>query len=784
MFRGCTSIKSAANVTLKATAPLAYRSMFQGCTSLKIGANITSSSLAMNACRNMYNGCSNLSYIKMLALNVSTDSNAGHLADWVTGVAPTGTFIKHKDATWDITGNSGVPEGWEIVYEDNEGNQTSATMVSGYVTTNEASTYSLRRSVSNPTISNVNVGIYGTTMTTTTDENGYYEFPKTSEEFENGSLICYANGYEPQIIDINGNNNIDVAMAPQAYDEMFEFDYSVQKVSVFDVLYSNFIRIDVPGKTEDVVNEFEISVNDEAKSWLGARSFRYIVPTRDGVPIADMPPYITCDFDVEENKGRERVGYIKVQHSGGWSGTFTVIQNGALLPNDIPSDAFKVVRPGVTPWFMTREGGDFPDYWWGRAEKVLYINNELLIPSGSVYVPGVTEHTTVQYCLSEIGEYSSDSLSNWCFDYGKDEGWWNAPDYNGFNHYGINIGPRSGFDVAKATHRTVVITFLVKNYNNTIGNYMAFNVRIVQCKNNITEKEFNEIVAKYGPSNYDGTMNSLSRFSFGELPTPDKVIRGTTPYVTTYEWSNGSYSSPKFGECDRVLYLTNKKNMVAFEINYPDGIKHVNSTVFSCRDGEDNVLENWLKRDGNGSYTIGSTTDFIPKNGENHRVIDFNFTFYFHQGTNKPYKRYDIPFKVVQCKEGITYKELAALVAKYGTSNYDGTMGRLDAFEFWRENNNINIDNLTGTWVDKNNTARSMTIIKRNGSYTFQTGASTFVGEFNLQISENDEVIIVGSADQNNNEWNHRYILQELTATTMKWVATDDNSIIYEYIRA
>jgi hypothetical protein len=140
--------------------------------------------------------------------------------------------------------------------------------------------------------------------------------------------------------------------------------------------------------------------------------------------------------------------------------------------------------------------------------------------------------------------------------------------------------------------------------------------------------------------------------------------------------------------------------------------------------------------------------------------------------------------RLVQCKKGITEKEFNELVAKYGTSNYDGTMGRLDAFEFWRENSNINIDNLTGTWVDKNNTARSMTIIKRNGSYTFQTGASTFVGEFNLQISENDEVIIVGSADQNNNEWNHTYILQELTATTMKWVATDDNSIIYEYIRA
>ena len=184
----------------------------------------------------------------MLAKNISTDSNAGHLADWVTGVASTGTFVKHKDATWNIVGNSGVPEGWEVIYEDEEGNHTSAKMVSGYITTNESSTYSLRRTVSNSPVSNVNVGIYGTTMTTTTDENGYYEFEDASNEFENGSLICYSNGYDTQIIDINGSNNVDIQMTPQVCDETFKFDYSVLRVSVFQMGYGNFIRIDVPGK--------------------------------------------------------------------------------------------------------------------------------------------------------------------------------------------------------------------------------------------------------------------------------------------------------------------------------------------------------------------------------------------------------------------------------------------------------------------------------------------------------------------------------------------------------
>ena len=279
-------------------------------------------------------------------------------------------------------------------------------------------------------------------------------------------------------------------------------------------------------------------------------------------------------------------------------------------------------------------------------------------------------------------------------------------------------------------------------------------------------------------------MNDLSKFCFGELPEPNEVIIGTTPYVTTYEWSNSTYTPPLYGYCNRVLYLTHESTLVPFKIVYPDGVSSVDYSVFVCRDGGDNNLDNWLKRDGNGNYDIGSKTDFIPKNGENHRVIEFNFRFQLYQGVNKPYKRYDIPYKVVQCKEGITREEFKALVVKYGTSSYDGTMGRLDDFEFWKENNNINIDNLTGTWVNKKDTTIGMSIVKRNGSYTFQTGASTFVGEFNLQISENDEIIIVGSADQNNNEWKHRYILQELTATTMKWVAIDDKSIIYEYIRA
>ena len=59
----------------------------------------------------MFYGCSKLNYIKMLA----TDISASYCLDnWVYRVASSGTFVKNKNATWNVTGSSGVPSGWTI----------------------------------------------------------------------------------------------------------------------------------------------------------------------------------------------------------------------------------------------------------------------------------------------------------------------------------------------------------------------------------------------------------------------------------------------------------------------------------------------------------------------------------------------------------------------------------------------------------------------------------------------------------------------------------------------
>ena len=59
----------------------------------------------------MFYGCSKLNYIK--ALFTTTPSNS-YTGSWVSGVASSGTFVKNKNATWNVTGSNGIPSGWTV----------------------------------------------------------------------------------------------------------------------------------------------------------------------------------------------------------------------------------------------------------------------------------------------------------------------------------------------------------------------------------------------------------------------------------------------------------------------------------------------------------------------------------------------------------------------------------------------------------------------------------------------------------------------------------------------
>lgn len=62
----------------------------------------------------MFYGCKKLNYVKAL---FTDEPSMGTTNYWLNGVARTGTFVKSKDATWDVRGDSGIPYGWNVETE-------------------------------------------------------------------------------------------------------------------------------------------------------------------------------------------------------------------------------------------------------------------------------------------------------------------------------------------------------------------------------------------------------------------------------------------------------------------------------------------------------------------------------------------------------------------------------------------------------------------------------------------------------------------------------------------
>lgn len=141
MFNGCTSLTTAPDLPATTISTYSYEAMFMGCTALtKAPETLPAQSLSYRCysnmffgCKNittapvlpaiyltsycyegMFSGCTNLNYIKAM---FTTTPSASYTANWVTGVASTGTFVKNKNATWNNTGSHSVPSNWTIVKE-------------------------------------------------------------------------------------------------------------------------------------------------------------------------------------------------------------------------------------------------------------------------------------------------------------------------------------------------------------------------------------------------------------------------------------------------------------------------------------------------------------------------------------------------------------------------------------------------------------------------------------------------------------------------------------------
>ncbi|MCQ2269077.1 MAG: leucine-rich repeat protein [Bacteroidaceae bacterium] len=111
MFSGCSSLVIAPGLPATTLADYCYFVMFSDCTSLTTAPELPAATLDIGCYFNMFYGCKNLNYIKMLATDISAYDC---LFYWTCGVSSTGTFIKSKDATWDVRGESGIPNGWTV----------------------------------------------------------------------------------------------------------------------------------------------------------------------------------------------------------------------------------------------------------------------------------------------------------------------------------------------------------------------------------------------------------------------------------------------------------------------------------------------------------------------------------------------------------------------------------------------------------------------------------------------------------------------------------------------
>ena len=114
MFRN-TSLSSAPSLPAEVLSENCYASMFYGCHKLTSAPDLPAKYLRTRCYDHMFYDCINLNSVKALFISKPSGS---YTDNWLAGVSSNGTFVKNISAQWDVRGESGVPEGWDIDYID------------------------------------------------------------------------------------------------------------------------------------------------------------------------------------------------------------------------------------------------------------------------------------------------------------------------------------------------------------------------------------------------------------------------------------------------------------------------------------------------------------------------------------------------------------------------------------------------------------------------------------------------------------------------------------------
>lgn len=111
MFNGCINLVTAPELPATTLANYCYANMFDTCKSLVKAPDLPATTLVDSCYGGMFYLCWNLNYIKAMFTTTPGDK---YTDCWLCLASSTGTFVKNKDATWDVTGTSGIPEGWTV----------------------------------------------------------------------------------------------------------------------------------------------------------------------------------------------------------------------------------------------------------------------------------------------------------------------------------------------------------------------------------------------------------------------------------------------------------------------------------------------------------------------------------------------------------------------------------------------------------------------------------------------------------------------------------------------
>ena len=111
MFNGCITLTTAPELSATTLTEFCYTSMFNGCTSLTTAPELPATTLISGCYSYMFRDCTSLNYIKAM---FTTTPSTTYTENWVTGAVATGTFVKNSTATWNVTGDHGIPTGWTV----------------------------------------------------------------------------------------------------------------------------------------------------------------------------------------------------------------------------------------------------------------------------------------------------------------------------------------------------------------------------------------------------------------------------------------------------------------------------------------------------------------------------------------------------------------------------------------------------------------------------------------------------------------------------------------------